>query len=94
MDEFDAQRVDALRKLAEFPLVRELLEAHGLNREGLLLLRWRLSDRSGEFLPSPARDLLRLDVVAALAAELGCDPADIPGEESVPDSPAGLDGPE
>ena len=44
-----------------------------------LLMDWRTRLASGEFMTTTARDLMALEVSDALAAAIGCDPADLPG---------------
>jgi len=60
---------------------RELLETpRGLDIGGLMLLRGKLMDpEPAGLLPSPALELLRLDVDAALARHLGVPVDHLPG---------------
>ena len=67
-----------------------MLRAGGLPAGILRGMQLRL--RYGEFEPGPARLQLEIMVVDALAAELGVNPADVPGSPlAVPGDPGGLE---
>jgi hypothetical protein len=88
--DYDAVTTDRIVRHVTFDLFHWLLEAGCLNRKGLLELRGRLDETRGEFFPGPDLDLIRLEAADALAADLGVDPADLPGAELPPDSPGDL----
>jgi hypothetical protein len=85
--EFTPALAGRVARMALFDCWSWQLEGGHLSRKGLLAVRGRLDETSGEFAPGPDLDLLRLVAADALAADLGVDAADLPGAEVVPDSP-------
>ena len=90
MSEYDAATVDRIARMALFDAWHWQLESGHLNRAGLLGLRERLDETSGEFFPGGDLDRLRLEAADALAADMGIDPADLPNALQVPDSPGDI----
>lgn len=90
MAEYDPATVDWIARTALFDAWHWQLEGGHLNRAGLLALRGRLDETSGEFLPGVDLDRIRLEAADALAADMGIDPADLPGAPQVPDSPGDI----
>jgi hypothetical protein len=90
VNEYDAAQVDRIARVALFDAWHWQLEGGHLNRAGLLALRGRLDETSGEFFPGPDLDELRLEAADALAADMGIDPHDLPDYPQVPDSPDDL----
>jgi hypothetical protein len=88
--EFTPQLAGRVARVALFTEWHRQLDGGHLTRDGLIALRHRLAPWSGEFEPGPDLDLLRLDAAAALAAAVGCDPADLPGGLDVPDTPGAI----
>ena len=71
MAEYDAATVDRLAQTVLFAEWRRLIAAGWVSPS--LLLDWRHRPAGHEFMPTPARELMALDVAEALAGMLGCE---------------------